>query len=107
MCIMNFKRFLVAVVAALSCAAALAQKPNDPLYASKGSWKQKYDDQWGLKAIGFLPTGSGKSAWDVETGAGKPVIVAVIERRNTSSTRIARVPPMSTLFCTRSIAWSM
>ena len=35
-------------------------------------------DQWGLQRIGFLPPGTGASAWDIESG-GTPVIVAVID----------------------------
>jgi subtilisin family serine protease len=54
-------------------------RPNDPLYRSRGAWGQAYDDQWGLKRAGFTPLGSGTSAWEIETGAGRPVIVAVID----------------------------
>ena len=53
--------------------------PNDPLYRSRGSWGQAYDDQWGLKRIGFTAMGAGTSAWDLETGASRPVVVAVID----------------------------
>lgn len=51
----------------------------DPLYASRGSWGQAYDDQWGLKRIGFGPPGNGTSAWDLIIQARHPVIVAVID----------------------------
>lgn len=48
------------------------QKPNDPLFNKKGSWKQTYDDQWALKRIGFTQL----SDWEKE---GSPIIVAVID----------------------------
>jgi len=52
--------------------------PNDGFFHSKGSWGQKYDDQWGLKRIGFKDSGrDGKgSLWPRQ---GKPVIVAVVD----------------------------
>jgi len=53
--------------------------PNDPFFTSKGSWGQSFGDQWALARIGFTPKGSGASAWDLETGQGKPVIVAVLD----------------------------
>ena len=53
--------------------------PNDPYFSSTGTWGQPFSDQWALGKIGFLPKGSGKSAWDIETGEGKPVIVAVLD----------------------------
>lgn len=53
--------------------------PNDRFYSSKGAWGQEYNDQWGLRRIGFTPKGAGRSAWDIETGEGKPVIVAVLD----------------------------
>lgn len=46
--------------------------PNDPYYASSGSWGQSYDDMWGLKII------NAESAWDVTTG-DPDLIVAVID----------------------------
>jgi subtilisin family serine protease len=49
----------------------LAYQPNDPSYASSGSWGQPYDDLWGIKRIG-----SG-TAWDRTRGAG--VVVAVVD----------------------------
>jgi subtilisin family serine protease len=45
--------------------------PNDPYFASYGSWGQPYDDLWGIKRIG-APT-----AWDTTAGAG--VVVAVVD----------------------------
>ena len=36
-------------------------------------------DQWGLRAVGFTPEGSGKSAWDVYNGMQKNIVVAVID----------------------------
>ena len=53
--------------------------PNDPYASSTGAWNQAYADQWALAKIGFTPKGSGISAWDIETGEGKPVIVAVLD----------------------------
>lgn len=53
--------------------------PNDPYFTSSSAWGQQSADQWALTKIGFLPKGSGKSAWDIETGEGKPVIVAVLD----------------------------
>ena len=52
---------------------------NDPYYASRGSWQQTYDDQWALKAIGFLDSSNRKSAWFLETGVNNPIIVAIID----------------------------
>jgi subtilisin family serine protease len=53
--------------------------PNDPYLYSKGSWKQSYQDQWGHWKIGLTPTGTGKSAWDIETGEKNPVVVAFVD----------------------------
>lgn len=53
--------------------------PNDPFFSTAGSWGQPFGDQWALPKIGFTGPGSGASAWDIETGEGKPVIVAVID----------------------------
>jgi subtilisin family serine protease len=53
--------------------------PNDPYFYSKGSWKQTYLDQWGHWKVGLSPMGTGKSAWDIETGESNPVLVAFID----------------------------
>lgn len=53
--------------------------PNDPFFTSQGTWGQPFGDQWAIAKIGFTPKGSGNSAWDIETGEGKPVVVAVID----------------------------
>ncbi len=45
--------------------------PNDPLYSSKGSWGQTYDDLWGIKAIGV------ESVWDYYQGDG--IKIAVVD----------------------------
>ncbi len=45
--------------------------PNDPYYASSGSWGQSYADQWGLKKIQC------ETAWNSTLGSG--VIVAMID----------------------------
>jgi subtilisin family serine protease len=60
-------------------ASAQTVVPNDPYFSSAGTWGQAFADQWALPKIGFVPKGSGKSAWDIETGEGKPVIVAVLD----------------------------
>jgi subtilisin family serine protease len=62
-----------------SLAFAGSGTPNDPYLSSSGAWKQPFADQWALAKIGFAPRGSGTSAWDIETGEGKPVIVAVLD----------------------------
>lgn len=46
--------------------------PNDPYYASAGSWGQSYGDLWGIHQIGAA------RAWDVTTGSAG-VVVAVID----------------------------
>ncbi len=58
----------------------LAQEdgPNDPYYSSKGSWGQDYDDQWGLKRVGFTTPGGGTSAWDKAAGTRAPVVVVAV-----------------------------
>jgi len=43
--------------------------PNDRYFSSAGSWKQPFDDLWGIKKI------SAPAAWDVTTGEN--VVVAV------------------------------
>ncbi|ALA60508.1 S8 family serine peptidase [Nitrospira moscoviensis] len=53
--------------------------PNDPFYGSTGTWGQPFLDQWYLRTLGFLPKGGGRSAWDIETGITRPVIVAVLD----------------------------
>jgi subtilisin family serine protease len=45
--------------------------PNDPFFASTGSWGQSVDDLWNLKKIGM------PSAWDKSQGKG--VVVAVVD----------------------------
>ncbi|HVM97574.1 MAG TPA: S8 family serine peptidase, partial [Candidatus Acidoferrales bacterium] len=45
--------------------------PNDPYFSSSSSWKQSYDDLWGMKIIGA------PSAWDTARGAG--IVVAVTD----------------------------
>jgi subtilisin family serine protease len=45
--------------------------PNDPFFASAGSWGQPFDDLWGVKRV------SAPAAWDTARGAG--TIVAVID----------------------------
>lgn len=71
---------LITLTAAPAASAAKETiKPDDPFYASSGSWDQKFGDQWGLQRIGFTPIGKGKSAWDEISKATHPVVVAVID----------------------------
>jgi hypothetical protein len=63
----------------VSSALSATGLPNDPFYASAGSWGQPFQDQWYLHRIGFLPKGTAGSAWDIETGERRPVIVAVLD----------------------------
>ncbi len=71
----------LALVLALIAGPAFAQSsaPNDPYFSTSGAWGQSYGDQWALARIGLAPKGSGKSAWDLETGQNRPVIVAVLD----------------------------
>ncbi len=52
--------------------------PSDPYFHAKGSWGQDFDDQWGLKRIGFdaIDRGNKDALWP---GKAKPVIVAVVD----------------------------
>jgi subtilisin family serine protease len=45
--------------------------PNDPYFASSGSWGQNFDDLWGIKLV------NAPAAWDTARGAG--VVIAVID----------------------------
>jgi subtilisin family serine protease len=56
-----------------------ALEPNDPLFNATGSWGQVYEDQWALRRIGCVEMGAGRSAWDAQTGADAPIVVAVID----------------------------
>jgi subtilisin family serine protease len=60
-------------------AAIEALEPDDPLLGSSGSWGQVYEDQWALRRIGCVEMGSGRSAWDAQTGRDSPVVVALID----------------------------
>lgn len=68
---------ILGVILILGSANGWAQ--NDPYYSSKGAWGQSFADQWALPKIGFTAQGSGKSAWDLETGKSQSVIVAVLD----------------------------
>jgi subtilisin family serine protease len=70
--------FLAGVFSSVPIHAESAS-PNDPYFASNGAWGQAFGDQWALPRIGFTPKGSGASAWDIETGERRPVIVAIID----------------------------
>ncbi|KKK47823.1 hypothetical protein LCGC14_3151300, partial [marine sediment metagenome] len=45
--------------------------PNDPYYASSGSWGQSYDDLWGLKKI------QADQAWNVSTGSSSATVAVI------------------------------
>jgi hypothetical protein len=51
----------------------LSMVPNDPYYSSRGSWKQSYDDLWGLKPNRL----NCEAAWDETQGEG--VLVGVLD----------------------------
>ena len=51
--------------------ASTVLTPNDPYYASSGTWGQPYYDLWGIHRI------NASSAWDTSTGGG--VVVAVVD----------------------------
>jgi subtilisin family serine protease len=74
-------RWCLALILALVPASVWAEAtaPNDPFFSSTGAWGQSFADQWALPKIGFGAKGSGASAWNIETGEGKPVIVAVLD----------------------------
>lgn len=59
------------------CEKEAPATPNDYYFKKKGSWGQNYDDQWGLKRIGF--TSKRKSAWRIEDGSSRAVTIAVID----------------------------
>lgn len=52
--------------------------PSDPYFHARGSWGQNFDDQWGLKRIGFesINRGNKDALWPRKA---KPVIVAVVD----------------------------
>lgn len=50
----------------------IASTPDDPYFASEGSWGQLYEDQWGLKSI------QAEKAWNISSGSPE-TIVAVID----------------------------
>jgi subtilisin family serine protease len=52
-------------------AVEVALTPNDPYFASAGSWGQSFDDLWGTKRI------AAPAAWDTTRGNG--VVVAVVD----------------------------
>ncbi len=62
------------LVSAAMCCSALAA-PNDPYFQSKGSWGQDYDDQWGLKHIGYEQLDDPGRL----TEGRKQIVVAVID----------------------------
>jgi subtilisin family serine protease len=83
---MNRTSVIVIALAALAVSLPLAgdtraqrRDPNNPYLYSTGSWGQKYRDQWAHWKIGLTPTGEGRSAWDIESGAKDPVVVAFVD----------------------------
>ena len=52
-------------------------KVNDPYFQNKGSWGQKYADQWAIQRVGF--TAKKGSPWDAIQKDGAPIVVAVID----------------------------
>jgi len=70
---------LILAIAAPVSAGAQSALPNDPFFSSSGAWGQVFPDQWALPRIGFSAKGLGSSAWDIETGQSRPVIVAVLD----------------------------
>lgn len=52
-----------------------AQSAQDPFFSSTGTWGQCYEDQWGLKRIGF----DAKTKENLLSQSGQPVTVAVID----------------------------
>lgn len=61
------------------CGTEKKQKetPNDPMYRTNGTWGQSYDDQWGIKRVGF--TAGKDSAWNIEDGTTNSVVIAVVD----------------------------
>ncbi len=56
--------------------ARVSWQPNDPFFATTGSWGQSYADLWGLHKIGV------ETAWDSSrgrTGDGRRIVVAVVD----------------------------
>jgi len=73
---------LIAALVLLSAAAPAASQemlspPDNHYFLSKGSWGQKYPDQWALGRIGF--DASPQSAWRLVRRDASPVVVAVID----------------------------
>ena len=71
---------LVGCAAIAFASAALAQgsmlaPPDTAFLKSKGSWGQKYSDQWALHRVGFDL--SPQSAWRLVKQDASPVIVAL------------------------------
>ena len=72
------------VTIALLCASvsawsqsAMLEPPANHFFISKGSWGQKYPDQWAIQRIGF--DSSPQSAWRLVKRNAQPVVVAVID----------------------------
>jgi subtilisin family serine protease len=51
--------------------ARVGAVPNDPYFATTGSWGQSYPDLWGVHAL------NAAAGWDVSTGAG--TVIAVVD----------------------------
>lgn len=70
-------KVVILLITLLSSGLLTAEPPNDPYYDSFGSWGQGFEDQWGLKRIGF--TSGEDSAWSIEDGTSNAIVVAIID----------------------------
>jgi subtilisin family serine protease len=70
---------LIVALVLLAAPVRAQTAPNDPFFSSKGAWGQDYGDQWALARVGLMAKGTGQSAWDIETGESRPIIVAVLD----------------------------
>ncbi|CAN7616051.1 S8 family serine peptidase [Bradyrhizobium sp. LjRoot220] len=65
------------LAASAQAQTATLAPPDNQYFVGRGSWGQKYPDQWALQRIGF--DASPNSAWRLVRRDAKPVIVAVID----------------------------
>lgn len=77
----SFARAILHLALVVTPPYATAQSPqvDDPFFVSKGAWGQGFDDQWGLKRIGFGAPDARDSAWARSAEATQPVVVAVVD----------------------------
>lgn len=76
---MKYVISILSIAFCLTTISSTAFGQNDPYFSSQGAWGQSFADQWALSKIGFTKKGSGESAWDIETGKSRSVIVAVLD----------------------------